>query len=81
MDHIVDWNNLENTEIETLSGLRDAIILKVSRHGYEWIGQFSPDDFKAWAYGRDSDEIDDIADDIHSLLAVEKVMGINETKH
>lgn len=81
MDHIVNWEDLEMTEPSVLSGLRGAIILKIEKHDYDWSKPFSPATFKSWADGREKDEIDDIADDIHTLLAVEKALGVNVVKH
>ena len=81
MEHRIDFERLDDTPVEVLAGLRDAIVLKLSSLGLAWQDGEPAPALQVWQVGRDQDEVDDVEDDIDTLRAVEKALGKGQPKH
>lgn len=78
---MIDFSKLDEVDPQVLSDLRMAVINKVSEHGIKWDkGRCTPR-FTNWAESREQDEVEDVMDDLDTLVAIEKVLGVNKVKH
>ena len=81
MEHMIDFDRLDETPPDVLDGLRGAIVLKLSENGLTWSDGVTVPSFGDWCSGRKQDDIDDAIDDIDTLRAVERALGKGQTRH
>ena len=77
----IDFSKLDSIDPKVLADLREAVISKIKEHGIEWKNSRCFPQFKVWSNDRDDEEVEDVMDDLDTLVAIERVLGIGKTKH